>query len=806
MKRNVFLLSLALAAGWCQESCADKRTDPVDLPFETTCVVTGRDITCSFALKELNEIVTKACGQAFVTGRGQRSRSTKECSSHRIFLGRTAEAEKVLGSDFFEGGKDYKSETSCVFGKGGDVYIVGSDAAGTLWAVYDFVEDNLGYRWYQECRDDLRAENEIVPKSETVAFRGLNTRRRPGFDGYRRDHENWGYFRLFRLRHRSNSEISSFVKGYRFGLDGRTAGHGFDMYLPRKPDAPWMGLKMFPPEVKVLAPAFEKHSEWFSVDRNGRRSDRMQLCLSSAATRDALWQSLQWWVKRNGTGVYMIGSNDEHTGVYCYCDGCRALDKRYGGQCGALWDCVIDLCGRLKAAKMDGVYIASLAYRHQTQLCPPGVTFPDNFICDFAPVTWDRSLSEVRDETLEDGRTYNWLRNCRDWCKACPGGVSYWYYGNSICAYTWGRMRKELDEIYEAGVRSAGLCGLEGGYEFEDLMHHMWFWCLYHPTGDAHAEFKRTLDAKYGPAADDILAYADVLEKMRRKVVAATPCGPSALDILTFATSDDLKAMVKLHDRAAAKAAGTKFAENVSWARISLDVALFFKDGDPAAESRARAASMGYVEKVSTRKLMRKGNVVTDRLDVMANYANLKSDALPPELAKYSKTKVHRVLPAKSQPYSPWGYAVKDKLWSEPDPQAVCGFAMADTLDDGYIPGGKDELRLGLYDHNKGKYLIPFGSTKFPKDFWEKDKYKLFCLGRSGYASRTILVWTDVHGYTGMPYSPLKTQLLSRLYDTVVLDKQFETWISVKAQGPKFFPDDTRPNKIFIEQIFSVEL
>ena len=55
-------------------------------------------------------------------------------------------------------------------------------------------------------------------------------------------------------------------------------------------------------------------------------------------------------------------------------------------------------------------------------------------------------------------------------------------------------------------------------------------------------------------------------------------------------------------------------------------------------------------------------------------------------------------------------------------------------------------------------------------------------------------------------YSPLDTQLLSRLYDSVNIDRQFETWISIKAQGPMFFDGDTRENRIFIEQIFSVEL
>ena len=790
-----------LALGLCAGLLPPALSSPLAFPFETTGVVTGRDVTCSLALRELNEIVKKATGKAFRVGSGA-------ACAQRIFLGRTAEAERALGADFFEGGKAYRSETSRVFSRDGDLYLVGSDAAGTLWAVYDFVEDSLGYRWYQLCCDARRAENEIVPKAERVVFSGRDTCRRPGFTGFRRDHENLGAFGLFRLRHRSNSEIGRFVPGYRLTCGWRTAGHGFDQFLPRDPDAPWMRLPCVPERVRALAPAFERHPEWFSVDRQGRRTPDMQLCLSSKATRDALWQSLLWWIEKNGPGTYMVASNDDHTGVYCHCPDCRALDGKYGGQCGALWDCLLDLCARLKKAGRKDVRLTSLAYRRQTQMWP-GISFPDNFVCDYAPVTWDRSLSEVPDIALGDGRVYSLLGNCRDWCKACPGGVSYWYYGGNLCSYTWGRLQKEVRELYACGVVSVGLCGREGGYEFQDLTHHLWFRCLYSPEDDLRAEFARACRAKYGPAADEIVSYSDWLEMLRRRGVSRTPLGPGAIDPLAYATAEERREMAALHARAAEKAAGTKHAENVAWARMSLDAEAFLRDGDAAAEARARAASESYCRKVAWPKLMQKGNLIARRLDVMANYANLKSDALPPALAKYPRERVTRVLPPKSTPYT--GYVdqqtpQKAFLTSEPDPAAVCGFALAQELPDAYAPKGATDIRVGLYDHDTGRYLIPFNDLKFPKGFWKRDEYRMFCLGRSAYARATKLIWTDVNGFSHFGPTPINTTLLERLHDCVQLDKRFETWISVKAQGPKFFPDDRRPNKIFIEQLFSVEL
>ena len=58
----------------------DLLATPLELGFDATTVVTGREASVGFALHELNEIVTKSAGRGFEVGlgRGQRSRSTAE--------------------------------------------------------------------------------------------------------------------------------------------------------------------------------------------------------------------------------------------------------------------------------------------------------------------------------------------------------------------------------------------------------------------------------------------------------------------------------------------------------------------------------------------------------------------------------------------------------------------------------------------------------------------------------------------------------------------------------------------------------
>lgn len=78
-----------------------------------------------------------------------------------------------------------------------------------------------------------------------------------------------------------------------------------------------------------------------------------------------------------------------------------------------------------EAVKRDypEILISTLAYRkQQTETFPKGIgKFPDNFVCDFAPVDDNQSFhigGQDNEKTLE---------NLKKWCAACDK-VMYWYY------------------------------------------------------------------------------------------------------------------------------------------------------------------------------------------------------------------------------------------------------------------------------------------------------------------------------------------------------------------------------------------
>ena len=157
MKSLFFAITAAMAL--CGYS--EKRDAALDFPFDSTVIVQGTDACAELAVKELNEIVQKATSQTFQT-------SLTSQTSHRIFVGRSPEAERLFGKDRLDSLKD---EESVVGAKGNDLFLVGGGDLGTLWAVYDFVEDNLGYRWYFS-----RKDGEVVDRTDVVRFKGKATR------------------------------------------------------------------------------------------------------------------------------------------------------------------------------------------------------------------------------------------------------------------------------------------------------------------------------------------------------------------------------------------------------------------------------------------------------------------------------------------------------------------------------------------------------------------------------------------------------------------------------------------------------
>ncbi len=798
-------VAIAFLAG-CNSGLKEGPT--TDFPFDSTQIVLGEEATASLAAEELNDIVRKSTGHSFTI--------SDNSAGRRIFIGRSPEAERALGSAFFA---SLGTEESVVTVKDGNLFLVGGDELGVLWSVYDFCEDNLGYRWYL---DRLEGGERIV-HSDSVVWNGVSTRRQPRFLGYRKMHTGVrkGFQTMrFRMRNRDNAAVSEYVKGYSHRFQGRVPGHGFWMFLPpHGKDSPMLKWAI-PQDADIPLNNFEKHPEWYSLMADGTRSDDHQLCLSNPECRKALTASVLEWIRCKGKGLYMVGQNDCRVGHLCHCEGCLALEKKYNTYGGPLWDYIIELCAAVKERYPEGVYITTLAYdgMRTTEKAPANIVkMPDNFVVDIAYVHCpDRPIHDLPDVMAPEGEMVNYWQNTLKWT-AITDHASYWFYGTANPTMVSRRMQREMNELHEAGVESVGACGTGGGCEFGDMTPYLFYRLVYDPGTDVRKILKEMCEFKYGPAAEDMLAYIDSLEDVGQRHIASSKARVFEADHpywnMGFIKGSQLAEWRCLFDRAEAKVKGSEIhSRNVRFAKIGLDLlsvlyaSRITKDApdcsfdlEAVRKSAERSAREYWLTCRGTENDMRgrRGCPVIKMLeqaaDEMAYASELKTEAYPAELAGYQTQFLTRILPYREKPCS--GTIRNGVMDSVPDPLSACGHAIADS-----IPASCDISKGIPY------YLYDWGGKNrtlngiIPLSVFKKDRYVMFKAGVTTIPSDGSLIFAEIWD------SPLAKRYLNRCHDPASPERKFEVWFSIRAEGPKFFPGDSLKDRLLIEQIFVYEL
>ena len=402
----------------------------------------------------------------------------------------------------------------------GDVYLFGGGTNGTRYAAYGFLQDVLGYKFF-----DMRG-GIAVPDLKMVALTNCVRRRR--FDFENRSSSCWSLCNgeksaMFMFRHGMNGVMDGAFEGFiERECGGRTvsdfrepwpASHATAVYLPRN-------LQISaPPEAKKLAGGdLEKlHPEYFTL-QGGKRVFGHQRCLSNPGARELLKKALFAKMALTKEPSYFDCSAGDTPGRFCECAGCVALEEKYGTPAGPLLDAVLEFCP--EAARLYPRHcIKMLVYRkEQTQRPPKNVArLPDNFVTDFAPIDDDFS----KDWT--DPCNADTLADMRKWC-GMGRRTLVWYYPNTYGGITpplgnVERLANDMRIMKEAGVtglnmsHSVGVPRMTGFTELQSyLIMRLW--------DDSSQDWRRLvrefLDFEYGAAADGVAAYLSELEGLRK--------------------------------------------------------------------------------------------------------------------------------------------------------------------------------------------------------------------------------------------------------------------------------------------------
>ncbi len=749
-----------------------------------------------FAVKELNEIIKGTTGITLPTA--DINSQTAKRSGKRIIVGRNALSEKLLGEELYN---SLREQEAVVAGRGDDLILAGGDNWGSIYAVYDFVENEAGYRCYAPYPGGER-----FVKTDKLIYSGKETRNKPAFKG-------------FRIEYTANC-LSSYPKGaakYYFRnrgteIDWERYGKGLsyanDIGLNEKYKRQIYGHALFyyvPPydrkcvwnKSTQLKGEFKNHPEYFTLNKAGKRVDNAQLCFSNKDLRKLFTKRVIEAVKTRSKGMYMVGSNDHNNDTYCYCPGCLKLQKKYNCSGGPLWDYLVELCNILKK-DYPGVYIVSLAYKgaRQTEKCPENIIFPDNFICDAALLNPSRSVKELEVETLPDGKPYDRFENLKKWNKITKH-MSYWYYGGSSPLKIYEKPAKEIRELREAGVESAGACGL-GDMVFGDISSYLFFRLLNNPDLDEKKEVREFVEFKYGKAAPLMMAFIDELEAVRRDIIKNKNIRMNCDDTyerMMFIEPEQIIRWRKSLDKMLDQVKDSPVhARNVRIARTAVDcLTIAFMEKIRAAYPEMDIDPQVVIKRgLASEKEARKAGMVNKRhpsayrvLTDMSLYANLKSSVLPEELRKYPKNKVFRYLPVQPRIW------MKKKASLTKDPDAVSGWTMREKPKD-----NSNGLQYEMYDATARKWMM---SGTINKDQIVPNKYKLYKLGVARLPMKCRLVFGGKWG------SSLDIQKLGRYYDPSYHQRQFEFWASLKFTGPRFDPaSKAKDSYVSCDQVFLV--
>ena len=408
---------------------------------------------------------------------------------------------------------------------GDSVVLLGDPPRGSLYAVYTFLEDVVGVRWWSSTES-------FLPKKPTLRVRDLDIRYAPKLQ-FREAFYRDAFDGVFAARSKCNGHFPRVPEAY--------GGH--------YPVLGWCHtfFQLLPPDKY-----FGDHPEWYSEIDGERKAGRTQLCLTNEAMRAELVQNaLKWLRAASSPGVIDISQNDWHG--QCQCAKCRAIEEEEGSPSGPLLRFVNAVAEDIEKEFPD-VKVMTLAYQYTRK--PPRIVRPrKNVVIRLCSI----ECSFV--ETLADGEQNEAFRGDMEGWSKVAHQLYVWDYVTNFANYSLPHpnlrvlgpnIRYFVDHntigLFEQG--DAG-CGIGDFVRMRAWMlsHLMW-----DSRKDAAALIGEYLHGYYGPAAPHLADYLDTMCDAAEKSGVYLRCFMSdtskwlSLDTLNRATRQFDKALAAVAD------------------------------------------------------------------------------------------------------------------------------------------------------------------------------------------------------------------------------------------------------------------
>jgi len=379
--------------------------------------------------------------------------------------------------------------------EGDRICIAGIHPRGTLFGVYEFLEEFLGCRFFSP-------EVEVVPERDSCVLAPIDLKKVPMIE-----YRSSSVFQLLDQAYGAKRKMNGQVEQTEDKYGGRVE-YGKSYFVHT------FCRNLLKPE-----DYFDEHPEYFSEIGGRRIREKTQLCLTNPDVLKLVTEKVLSDIRKQPNArIFSVSQDDNYNG--CTCAKCRALDEYEGSQAGSLLHFVNAVAEEVEKEFPD-VIIDTLAYQY-TRRPPKHVRARRNVCvrlcsiecCFVHPL--ERCNIDDPDAPRKD-YAQSFRDDLIDWGKKCDR-IYIWDYVTNFSHYwmphpNFHVLAENIRFFYENGVR--GLfeqgCGAAGGGEMNDLRAYILSKAMWDPYVDARKLREEFLAAVYGNAASFMEEYLETV-------------------------------------------------------------------------------------------------------------------------------------------------------------------------------------------------------------------------------------------------------------------------------------------------------
>jgi len=431
-------------------------------------------------------------------------RNTGEGASNHVYIGEGAAlAESSITVDASELGE----EGLHVIIRNDLLAIVGGRPRGTLYGVYQFLEDELGVRF-------LTHDHTHVPDSSQAQIPCREYTYKPPFSF------RWSYYK-------ENSEHPEFAARLRVNtvatderLGGKTAqdliSHSFHLLVP-------------------FSKYGKEHPEYYALVDGKRDTNTAgagpQLCVTNPEVIKVAAESAIRYIGEH-QGIKNVSVSQADTDRYCHCDRCQEINQREDTPMGSQL-AFVNAVAELVERPYPDVKVGTLAYWY-TRKAPKTIRPRHNVqiqLCSIECCT----LHPIDDPNCPRNREF--CHDMNEWGKVCDD-IWVWNYNTNFHAYDlpFPNLRSIGPNVrYFLGNKVKGVFMQANGNgtsgELSDLRNYLIARMLWNPHLDDQGAIAEFVRLHYKSAAQPILDYIEMLHNNAEESGVHPGCFPEPKDV-----------------------------------------------------------------------------------------------------------------------------------------------------------------------------------------------------------------------------------------------------------------------------------